>query len=321
MYFKVVITLIAMCAYASAAPKYVSLGNLAFQSNVKVTTYTTNIPDTLIALNNTGTPRAHSLDTLLALAITRPGIIAALSAPSVTLWAPTDVAFNSFVHMNPGLNLSGDAVTETLAFHAVPNFVYKPDPDVPLTIVPTAQTPLQSIITYDGTAVNVQYAGLFQGKVIESLVCSNGIIHVVKKVLALPTTVSATAAQVPTLSELVDALDATNLTSTIDNLNAVTVFAPINSAFDAISDVTATLNTSQLASVLEYHVIPATAFSTQLKDGEQFTTVLGQTLTVSLADGKVTIIGAGSNATVVMANVQTSNGVVHVIDTVLIPKL
>ena len=103
------------------------------------------------------------------------------------------------------------------------------------------------------------------------------------------------------------------------------VFAPVNDAFAALPAGTLdTLllpeNEDQLTAVLTYHVVPQQAMSDDLTDGMTITTVQGQPLTVGVSDTGVTLTDTNGNAvSVVQADIEAGNGVVHVIDGVLLP--
>ena len=101
-----------------------------------------------------------------------------------------------------------------------------------------------------------------------------------------------------------------------------TVFAPVNEAFEAIAEVAAGLTPDQLAAVLTYHVAGgANVRSEDLSNGQKVTTVNGASFEVGIGD-KVTITDAQGNVTnVIMTDVQATNGVIHVIDKVILPKL
>jgi uncharacterized surface protein with fasciclin (FAS1) repeats len=119
-------------------------------------------------------------------------------------------------------------------------------------------------------------------------------------------------------STLVAAIEAADLVETLNGEGPFTVFAPTNEAFDALPEgvLDALLleeNQDTLVSILTYHVVPGEVFSTDITDGD-VATVEGQTVTLSTADG-VTVNGAN----VVTADVEASNGVIHVIDAVLLP--
>lgn len=123
------------------------------------------------------------------------------------------------------------------------------------------------------------------------------------------------------LSTLVQAVTAADLAKTLQGKGPYTVFAPTDQAFRSLPKGTLdTLlkpaNRDQLTSILTYHVVPGKLTASQLKDGQELTTVNGDKLKVSI-DGKTVKVG---DATVTKADVPASNGVVHVIDTVLQPS-
>jgi uncharacterized surface protein with fasciclin (FAS1) repeats len=130
-----------------------------------------------------------------------------------------------------------------------------------------------------------------------------------------------TAVATPVLSTLVAAVKAASLVDTLKGAGPFTVFAPTNDAFAKLpAGTVASLLTpekkSDLTSVLTYHVVAGSYTADKVTDGLVLKTVNGKDLRFTLRDGKVIING---NSTVVLANVATSNGVVHVIDTVLLP--
>lgn len=120
---------------------------------------------------------------------------------------------------------------------------------------------------------------------------------------------------------LVAAVSAAGLVETLSGDGPFTVFAPTNAAFAALPEGTVDNllkpeMKDQLTGVLTYHVVAGNVLSGDLSDGQVVTTLNGQELTVSIKDGKVMINGA----TVVAADLAGTNGVVHVIDAVLLPK-
>jgi transforming growth factor-beta-induced protein len=101
-----------------------------------------------------------------------------------------------------------------------------------------------------------------------------------------------------------------------------TVFAPTDAAFAEISNITSTLSAAQISSVLTYHVIADRIYSTDLANGAAPATVNGETLTVNIGEDGVSLTDAGDDdASVIQVNVNGTNGVIHVIDKVLIPTL
>ena len=119
---------------------------------------------------------------------------------------------------------------------------------------------------------------------------------------------------------LAAAVKAADLIETLEGAGPFTVFAPTDSAFAAIqSDVDSLLkpeNKAKLANILTYHVVSGAHLAADLKDGAELTTVQGEKLKVTVNGGKVTVGGANVTA----ADVAASNGVVHLIDKVLLPK-
>lgn len=133
-------------------------------------------------------------------------------------------------------------------------------------------------------------------------------------------------------STLVTAVTAAGLGETLSGEGPFTVFAPTNAAFDALPEGTVealtTTDTETLGSILTYHVVAGELMATDVlaaiegagPDGYTLTTVNGATLTATLVDGNVVLTdAAGGTATVTATDVDASNGVIHVIDTVLMP--
>jgi uncharacterized surface protein with fasciclin (FAS1) repeats len=120
---------------------------------------------------------------------------------------------------------------------------------------------------------------------------------------------------------LAAAVTAAGLVQTLQGEGPFTVFAPTDAAFAAIQKDVDTLlkpeNKEKLANILTYHVVSGKALAADLKDGQELTTVQGGKLKVAIKGDKVMI----GDAHVTTADVAASNGVVHVIDKVLMPKM
>lgn len=134
-------------------------------------------------------------------------------------------------------------------------------------------------------------------------------------------TIVAIAAETEALSTLVAAVEAAGLVETLQSDGPFTVFAPTNEAFAALPDGTLESllleeNRDQLIQILTYHVVPGKVMSTDLSDGMTAETAEGSSVTINVNNYGVTVDGAS----VVQADVEASNGVVHVIDTVIIPQ-
>jgi uncharacterized surface protein with fasciclin (FAS1) repeats len=117
---------------------------------------------------------------------------------------------------------------------------------------------------------------------------------------------------------LVSAVQAAGLVDTLKGEGPFTVFAPTDEAFAKIPEdqLSALLaNETQLTAVLTYHVVAGKVMSTDLSDNMMVETVQGSNLTISLVNASVMV----NDANVVQANIECTNGVIHAIDTVLLP--
>jgi uncharacterized surface protein with fasciclin (FAS1) repeats len=129
-----------------------------------------------------------------------------------------------------------------------------------------------------------------------------------------------TAVAAGSFETLVAAVQAAGLVETLKGEGPFTVFAPTDAAFAALPEGTVeTLllpeNKDQLVSILTYHVVPGKVMSTDLMDDMEAETVQGSTVTIDLDTGVMV-----EGATVTTADIEASNGVIHVIDTVMLPE-
>lgn len=120
---------------------------------------------------------------------------------------------------------------------------------------------------------------------------------------------------------LVAAVTTAGLVETLSGTGPFTIFAPSNSAFEALPAGTVESllkpeSKDKLTSILTYHVVAGNVLAADLTDGQKVATLNGQELTVKIKDGVVTINGAKVTA----ADLAGSNGVIHVVDAVLLPK-
>lgn len=244
-----------------------------------------------------------------------------------TVFAPTDAAFENLLS---ALSISAEdllaqpQLADVLLYHVVAGSVMSGD----LQNGMTAETLGGQMITVDlseGVKINTSAV------ITADIKASNGVIHVIDTVL-IPETfqlASATAplpsivdiaVSNPDFSILVAALAKAELVEALQAEGPFTVFAPTNAAFEALLGelgITAEelLGQPQLADVLLYHVVSGAVLSTDLQNGMTAETLGGQSITVDLTDG-VKI----NKSAVEIADIQASNGVIHVIDSVLIPE-
>ena len=126
-----------------------------------------------------------------------------------------------------------------------------------------------------------------------------------------------TAAEAGTFTTLLAAAEAAGLVDTLKGDGPFTVFAPTDEAFAALPEGTVEgllADPEALAAILTYHVVPGEVMSTDLSDGMMATTVNGADVTIMLGDQVMV-----NDATVIAADVDASNGVIHVIDSVILP--
>ena len=237
-----------------------------------------------------------------------------------TVFAPTDAAFAALLSelgVSASYLLNHPQLAEILTYHVVAGKVMSTD----LTDGMTPATVNGETITIDlDGGVKVNSSNVTTADV----EASNGVIHIIDKVLIpsdfeLYPTVVDIAVNNAGFSTLVAALTKANLVATLQGAGPFTVFAPTDAAFAALLaelGVSAEylLNHPQLSEILTYHVVAGKVLSSDLTDGMTPETVNGEMITVDL-DGGVKI----NNANVTAADLEAGNGVVHVIDKVLIP--
>jgi PGF-CTERM protein len=165
------------------------------------------------------------------------------------------------------------------------------------------------------------FSAVLASLVILSVIAGTSITSAQTAVVSTQNTIVVTAQETPTLSDLVKYLNATNLTAALnDTTKNYTVFAPDNTAFEKLGNTTlAELanNTTKLATILKSHVVEG---KVNLTANGTRQTLAGNTIAWNTTANvtKVQLPG-GTSATVKQANITTSNGVVNVIDTVLVP--
>jgi uncharacterized surface protein with fasciclin (FAS1) repeats len=132
-------------------------------------------------------------------------------------------------------------------------------------------------------------------------------------------TLAGQASNAGIFTTLLAAADAANLTSVLYNDGPLTLFAPTDDAFAALPDGTVEnllKNLKELAKVLKYHLVKGNIFSSDLNNGSSVATVLGSPINISTTEGVLV-----NNAKVIQADMEASNGVIHVIDKVLLPTI
>lgn len=260
-----------------------------------------DIVDTAVAAGNF---------TKLAAALTKAGLVTALKGEGpFTVFAPDDAAFDAFEEANPGVlaGLSKEALTEILTYHVVAG----------AAVGSGALKDEQVFTTLSGSPILIDTTGGV--KVVEAdvttadVTASNGVIHVINQILIPPKDdIVATAVAAGTFKSLAKAVTDAGLVPTLQGKGPFTVFAPTDAAFAKLAAVP---TGDALKNVLLYHVVAGAVGSGDLVAGPVPTQLTGKSVTVSLTGG-VKI----DDATVTTANILTKNGVIHVVDTVLVPE-
>ncbi|MBB3697114.1 fasciclin domain-containing protein [Flammeovirga yaeyamensis] len=224
-----------------------------------------------------------------------------------TVFAPNDAAFAAISDVLP--TLTTEEIARILAHHVVPSKIMEGDLSEGAMVTTLAGTKLTVSLMGGATINGVDI-------VATDVEASNGVIHVIDEVL-LPNTIVDVAKANGSFTTLLGALDATDLTSTFNmDGGEYTVFAPTDDAFAKIADTVEGLSTEELANVLAHHVVATKALSSDLSDGQMIETLAGTMLTVTVMGESVYIDGV----MVQIANVEASNGVIHVLGDVLIPS-
>ncbi|XP_042882491.1 transforming growth factor-beta-induced protein ig-h3-like isoform X2 [Penaeus japonicus] len=232
-----------------------------------------------------------------------------------TIFAPTNKAFEA---LDPQLVNSLLADTEklksVLLYHVVSGRVMSSDLSNGMMADSVQGSPLR--ININGNSVTVNDAAVTQA----DIMARNGVVHVIDQVL-LPPEEDGNLAEVLSaegFSQLVDLVVTAGLAETVSNGGPFTIFAPTNKAFKALDPelVNSLLaDTEKLKSVLLYHVVPGTVRSSDLSDGLMATTVQGEDLRINIY-GKVVIV---NGVAVLRADLMAGNGVIHMVDQVLLP--
>ncbi len=241
---------------------------------------------------------------------------------SFTVFAPTNDAFD---RLGVDLSTLTDAqLTDILLYHVLGGAIASTDLMEGQTYASTASTGgpngTSPSALIERAGANVTINGDISVTTAD-INASNGIIHVIDNVM-LPMDVVKIATSNSNFSQLVSALGAANgdLVSVLSGNGPFTVFAPVNAAFQEIAGTVAGLDADQLASVLTYHVASGNVRAEDLTDNMEVTSVQTEKFTINLGD-PVTITDANGNTSeIILTNVQGTNGVVHVINKVILPQ-
>ena len=256
--------------------------------------------------------------TTLEAAIEAADLTATLEGPGpFTVFAPTDAAFGALPEgtLEELLLPANQAVlADILTYHVTAG-----EFDASMVIDAGTLEMLNGLdldITLDGATVLIGDAVITT----TDIDASNGRIHVIDAVLLPPTTIAGIVAGSEDFETLEAALEAAELTATLDGAGPFTVFAPTDEAFDALPEGTLEMllmpeNMDQLVDILTYHVVGAELDAEDVVAATTISMLNGETTAISV-DGSAVMI---NDAVITATDVEARNGVVHIIDTVLIP--
>jgi uncharacterized surface protein with fasciclin (FAS1) repeats len=248
-----------------------------------------------------------------------------------TVFAPTNKAFEDFLKTTPYKTLADvpDAVlTQILLNHVVSGTVKSAalTTGYVKTLAKGTASATNNLSMYVNTASGVRLNGV--SKVVTAdIIAANGVIHVVDAVIGLPTIVTHATAN-PNFTSLVGALTGAgqpNFVSILSGTGPFTVMAPTNAAFTALNtELTpggiASVSTANMTRVLQYHVANGNVLAASLREGQKIATLqLPQEYTIELTGGAKIRDVRNRVSNIVATDVQCANGVIHVLDRVLLP--
>ncbi|MEQ9308862.1 MAG: fasciclin domain-containing protein [Balneolaceae bacterium] len=232
-----------------------------------------------------------------------------------TVFAPTDDAFNA---LPTGLlaSLTVEQLTEILTYHVLSGEVFSNDLDAQQA--PTTLFGEELFVTSGTQGVFVNGSSEVATADID---VTNGVIHAINKVLFPDSygTVVDAASKRYNFNTLVNAIVSADLVTALsDTEGTFTVFAPTDAAFANLPEgLLASLTTEQLATILQYHVLPVNVASVDLEASQAPASLTGESIYVTLENGIVTV---NNNPTVIEADISTNNGTIHAIDEVILPN-
>lgn len=310
------------------------------------------ITSVTISCNNDDNDDSSQSQTIVSIAKSNPNLsslVAALekadlvttlnSSGTYTVFAPTNTAFTAFLSANGYANLEAvpvAALKQILLNHVLSTKVKSTEiaTGYVKTLAKGSASTSNTLSMYleKGSGVDINGGKTNGGATVTTadIEASNGIIHVVDGVIGLPTIVNHAIAN-KNFTTLVAALTFNPSSGFVGVLSGTTnspftVFAPTNTAFSSFLTETgfsglSAIPANVLETTLKYHVVTgANVQSTSLTNGQVVSTFAGQSFTIGLTGGaKITDVN-NRVSTIVATDVQCSNGIIHVIDKVLLPK-
>ena len=254
----------------------------------------------------------------LAAALGAAGLVETMKgAGPFTVFAPTDEAFAKLPAGTVAELIKPEnkaKLTAILTYHVVSGKVMAAD-----------VVKVKGAVSLNGQRIDVAVAdgsvSVDKSKVVATdIACSNGVIHIIDTVL-MPATenIPAVATKAGSFKTLLAAVKAAGLVETLRGTGPFTVFAPTDDAFAKLGTTVADLlkpeNKAKLASILTYHVVSGRVYSEAAVEAKAAKTVQGDSIKITANDKGAFV----NDAKIVATDIDASNGVIHVIDTVLLP--
>lgn len=250
-----------------------------------------------------------------------------------TVFAPTNDAFTAFLATTPYATINDvptAVLTEILLNHVISGTAKSTDLTTGYikTLAKGSASASNTLSMFVNTSAGVKLNGVATVTTAD-IIASNGVIHIVDKVIGLPTIVTHATAN-PNFTSLVGALTGAgqpDFVSILSGTGPFTVFAPTNAAFTALNTELAPggiagVSAANLTKVLQYHVVSGNILAASLTEGQVVATLLTpQTFTIQLTGGAKIKDANNRISTIIATDVQCSNGVIHVLDKVLLPIL
>lgn len=271
--------------------------------------------------------------TTLRVALEKTNLLATLNGVTkYTLFAPTNEAFDAFLLANGFANINAVPTTtlrEILLNHVVTQV--KTANDLPFTgylkTLAVGNVSDNNLSLFVNKTNGVVLNGISEVTAANNTV-SNGIIHVVDTVIGLPTIVTHINANsnFNTLSSLLTTTGQPDYNTTLSGSGAFTLFAPYNTALTALNNElpggVAALTSAQLTKVLNYHVVSGNYLASNLSEGQILSTLeTPQSVRVLLSTGPKLKDANNINCSIIITDIQCTNGVIHVLSQALRPTL
>ncbi|XP_056009502.1 transforming growth factor-beta-induced protein ig-h3-like [Ostrea edulis] len=259
-------------------------------------------------------------ETTLISLVQQAGLADALLGGEFTIFAPTNAAFSKLPQSTlDSLQKDTTALANILKYHVVKGSIHKADASNELQLETLAGTKIRFNIYSHNKAVTVEGSKITNF----DLTASNGIVHVIDTVMMPPEgSIVDLVAHNSDLSTLLSKVQSAGLAGALQG-DALTVFAPTNAAFARLgSHVLDNLrrNPHLLKEILEYHVVPHTEYSAGLYNREHLRTLDTHHDIIRLSVSSAGGVTLNHNSHVTKADISATNGVVHIIDHVLIPS-